>query len=69
MNIPYNPLLPLGFSDSDFTSDKVINKSIYGYLFIMAGGPVSWKSKKSSTIALLTMEAESNALTKVIRET
>ena len=21
-NISYNPLLPLGFSDSDFTSDK-----------------------------------------------
>ena len=35
----------------------------------MAGGPVSWKSKRSSTIVLLTMEAESNALTKVIRET
>ena len=35
----------------------------------MAGGPVSWKSKRSSTIALLIMEAESNALTEVIRET
>ena len=35
----------------------------------MAGGPVNWKSKRSSTIALLTMEAESNALTKVIRKT
>ena len=35
----------------------------------MAGGLVSWKSKRSSTIALLTIEAESDALTKVIRET
>ena len=35
----------------------------------MAGGLVSWKSKRSSTIALLTMEAESNALTEAIRET
>ena len=35
----------------------------------MAGGPVSWKSKRSSTIALLTIEAESDALTEVIRET
>ena len=68
-DIPYDPLLPLGFNDSDFASDKVINKLIYGYLFIMAGGPVSWKSKRSSIIALLTMETESDALTEVIRET
>ena len=68
-NIPYDPLLPLGFSNSDFASDKVISKSTYGYLFTVAGGPVSWKSKRSSTIALSTMEAESDALTKAIRET
>ena len=68
-DIPYDPLLLLRFSDSDFTSDKVISKSIYGYLFIIAGGLVSWKSKRSSIIALLTMEAESNALTEVICET
>ena len=68
-DILYDPLLPLGFSDSDFASDKVISKSIYGYLFIVAGGLVSWKSKRSSIIALLTMEAELDALTEVIRET
>ena len=68
-DILYNPLLLLGFSDSDFTSDKVINKSTYGYLFIVAGGLVSWKSKRSSIIVLLTMEAESDALTEVIRKT
>ena len=68
-DILYDLLLPLGFSDSDFASDKVISKSIYGYLFIVAGGPVSWKSKRSSIIALLTMEAESDALTEAIRET
>ena len=68
-DILYDSLLPLGFSDSDFASDKVTSKSTYGYLFTVAGGPVSWKSKRSSTIALLTMEAESDALTEVIRET
>ena len=67
-DIPYNPLLPLRFSDSDFASDKITSKSIYGYLFTMAGGPVSWKSKRSSTIALSTMETESDALTEAIRE-
>ena len=68
-DIPYDPLLPLGFSDSDFASDKVISKSTYGYLFTMAGGPINWKSKKSSTITLLIMETESDALTEAIRET
>ena len=68
-DIPYNPLLPLRFSDNDFTSDKITSKSTYGYLFTMAGGPINWKSKRSSTIMLSTMEAESNALTKAIRET
>ena len=68
-DILYDPLLPLGFNDSDFASDKVISKSTYGYLFTVAGGPVSWKSKRSSIIALLTMEAESDALTEVICET
>ena len=68
-DILYDPLLPLRFSDSDFTSDKVISKSIYGYLFIVAGGLVSWKLKRSSIITLSTMEAESDTLTKVIRET
>ena len=68
-DIPYDLLLPLGFSDSDFISDKVISKSIYGYLFIVAGGLVSWKLKRSSIIVLLTMEAESDALTEAIRET
>ena len=62
------PFIPLGFSDSDFASDKITSKSTYGYLFTVAGGSVSWKSKRSSTIALSTMEAESDALVKAVRE-
>ena len=68
-NIPYNPLLLLRLSDSDFTSDKVTNKSTYGYLFTMARGPVNWKSKRNSTITLSTMETESDVLTETIRKT
>ena len=40
-DIPYDPLLPLGFNNSNFTNDKITSKSTYNYLFIMAGGPVS----------------------------
>ena len=68
-DILYNPSLPLRFSDSDFINDKITSKSIYGYLFIITGGPLSWKLKRSNTIALSTMEAEFNALTEAIRET
>ena len=68
-DIPYDPLLPLGFSNNDFASHKVTSKSTYGYLFTVAGGPVNWKSKRSNTIALSTIEAKSNALTEVIRKT
>ena len=64
----YNSSFPLGFSDSDFASDKITSKSTFGYLFTVAGGPVSWKSKRSSTIALSTMEAESDALVEAVRE-
>jgi Reverse transcriptase (RNA-dependent DNA polymerase)/GAG-pre-integrase domain len=61
-------LQPIGYCDSDFAGDKGSSKSTYGYLFIVAGGPISWKSKKASTIALSTLEAESDSLTEAIRE-
>lgn len=65
---PYNPLKPIGFSDSDFAGDKVTSKSTYGYVFILVGGPISWKSKRATTIALSTLEAETDGLTEAIRE-
>ena len=40
-DIPYDPLLPLGFSNNDFASNKVTSKSTYGYLFTVAGGSVN----------------------------
>ena len=57
------------FNNNDFTSNKITSKLIYGYLFIMAGGLINWKSKRSSIIMLSTMEAESDALIEVIRKT
>lgn len=61
-------LMPKAYCDSDFAGCKITAKSIYSYIFTVAGGPISWKSKRSSTIALSTHEAEYNALTKVVRE-
>jgi hypothetical protein len=33
-------------------------KSILGYIFQMAGTPISWQLKKQLTVALSSMEAE-----------
>ncbi|KAK2073479.1 hypothetical protein P8C59_007764 [Phyllachora maydis] len=63
-----NSLVPICFSDSDFAGDKATSKSTYGYLYKLAGRPISWKTKRATTIALSTLEAETNGLTKAIRE-
>ncbi|KAK2075401.1 hypothetical protein P8C59_009530 [Phyllachora maydis] len=61
-------LVPIGFSNSDFAGDKATSKSTYGYLYKLAGRPISWKTKRATTIALSTLEAETNGLTEAIRE-
>ncbi|KAK2070495.1 hypothetical protein P8C59_004982 [Phyllachora maydis] len=61
-------LVPIGFSDSDFAEDKAISKSTYCYLYKLAGRPISWKTKRATTIALSTLEAETDGLTEAIRE-
>ncbi|KAK2070712.1 hypothetical protein P8C59_005187 [Phyllachora maydis] len=61
-------LVPIGFSDSDFAGDKATSKSTYGYLYKLASGPISWKTKRATTIALSTLEAETDGLTEAICE-
>ncbi|KAK2070003.1 hypothetical protein P8C59_004541 [Phyllachora maydis] len=61
-------LVPIGFSNSDFAGDKATSKSTYGYLYKLAGRPISWKTKRATTIALSTLEAETNRLIEAIRE-
>ncbi|KAK2074715.1 hypothetical protein P8C59_008899 [Phyllachora maydis] len=61
-------LVPIGFSDSDFAGDKATSKSTYGYLYKLAGRPISWKTKRATTIALSTLEAKTDGLTEAIRE-
>ncbi|KAK2066260.1 hypothetical protein P8C59_000091 [Phyllachora maydis] len=61
-------LVPIGFSNSDFAGYKATSKSTYGYLYKLAGRPISWKTKRATTIALSTLEAETDGLTEAIRE-
>ncbi|KAK2066308.1 hypothetical protein P8C59_000137 [Phyllachora maydis] len=48
--------------------DKAISKSTYSYLYKLAGRPISWKTKRATTIALSTLEAETDGLTEAIRK-
>ena len=44
---------PIGFVDADYAGDTNTWRSTAGYLFTVAGGPVSWSSKHQATVALL----------------
>ena len=47
-----------GYSDSDFVGCPDDRKSTSGFIFMMEGGAVSWKSVKQTLTATSTMEAE-----------
>lgn len=57
-----------GYSDSDWAGDKESRKSTSGYIFMLNGGPGSWCSKRQSTVALSSTEAEYIALTLAAKE-
>ena len=59
---------PMGFSDSDYAFDVDSRKSVTGYVFYVAGGPVSWKSQSQATVALSSAEAEYMALAAATQE-
>ncbi len=46
------------YSDSDFVGCIDDRKSTSGYIFMMSGGAISWKSAKQTLTATSTMEAE-----------
>ncbi|XP_070676342.1 secreted RxLR effector protein 161-like [Malus domestica] len=47
-----------GYTDSDLVGDVDDRKSTGGYIFMLNGGAVSWKSAKQTLIATSTMEDE-----------
>ncbi|XP_061346288.1 secreted RxLR effector protein 161-like [Gastrolobium bilobum] len=48
----------IGYSDADFTGCSDDRKSTSGYIFMLAGGAISWKSTKQTLITSSTMYAE-----------
>jgi Reverse transcriptase (RNA-dependent DNA polymerase) len=55
------------YCDTDWASGSD-RKSISGYVFLLAGGTVSWSSKKQATIALSTVEAKYVAATHTAKQ-
>ena len=51
-------LMVTGYSDSDFAGCLDSRKSTSGYIFLLAGGAISWKSVKQTLVTSSTMEAE-----------
>ena len=58
----------VGFSDADWAGDLDDRKSTSGYVFQIGGTAVSWRSKKQTTLALSTAEAEYVALAGATQE-
>ena len=56
-----------GFADAAYANSDDY-KSTSGYVFLAAGGAITWRSKKQATIALSSTEAEYVALSEAGRE-
>ena len=56
-----------GFADASFANHED-RKSTSGYVFKASGGAITWKSKKQTTIAFSSTEAEYVALSEAGRE-
>ena len=56
-----------GYSDADWGSGHD-RKSVGGFVFLLNGGAISWASKKQSSMALSTTEAEYMGMTQAAKE-
>ena len=48
----------VGYADASFGSVPTSRRSITGYVFLLANGAISWKTRVQPTVALSTAEAE-----------
>ena len=58
----------IAFSDSDWAEDRDDRHSQTGFIFKMAGGAISWASRRQPTISLSSTEAEYKAASDTSRQ-
>ena len=58
----------IAYADADWASDPITRKSITGNIIKLAGGAVSWISRKQKTVALSSTEAEYMCLSDTARQ-
>ena len=57
-----------GYTDADWAGDVDGRKSTSGYIFLLSGGAISWRSQKQKCVALSTTEAEYVAMASAAQE-
>ena len=58
----------IGYSDADYAGDVETRRSTTGYIFELAGGPVTWASQRQKLVTLSTTESEYVAASVTSRE-
>jgi len=62
------PLVLVGYCDADWAGDVDQRRSFTGYVFTLGSGAISWASKKQTTVALSSAEAEYMAISAAAQE-
>ena len=65
LNMTYvkdSPEAIIGYSNADWAGDVQDRRSTSGNVFLLGGGAIMWSSRKQSSVALSTVEAEYMAL-------
>lgn len=57
-----------GFVDADYGNEIEERRSFSGYVFLLAGGAITWSSKRQSTVAASSTEAEYMAMAYAAKE-
>ena len=63
-----SPKAIIGYSDADWAGDVQDRRSSSGNVFLLGGGAITWSSRKQSSVALSTVEAEYMALSVATQE-